>query len=362
MTSRLRNIYYYRIYTMDKAANVVSADDATERATNYYLGDFGSGDGPTPPGSTGYDAAVTGFDLGWFTTKYWMGVYTPFLTPTDHLADIGPTDATNRTFQLPGNRYGIPHPDGQVEFEDLMIFSMNYWNAWGKAIPQTNAPLSSQFALNMQSQVQGDELVVTVNLENNGTSVKGASLALQFDPQYLQVKHVESGTLFGAAGTQAFFASKTENGLVRFDASTLGTDRTVEYSGDIATIRFDVLRNGNPGLGFTSVKLRDGGNRDIPVQLKTTSVNTPSAFALSQNYPNPFTPSTVIGYQVAKPSMVTIDVYNTLGAKVATVVSGMHAAGSYQAQLDASALPSGLYYYTMRAGSFTATRSMTLNK
>jgi hypothetical protein len=70
----------------------------------------------------------------------------------------------------------------------------------------------------------------------------------------------------------------------------------------------------------------------------------------------------VIGYQVATPSLVTIDVYNTLGAKVATVVSGMHAAGSYQAQLDASALPSGLYYYTMRAGSFTATRSMTLTK
>jgi hypothetical protein len=277
-------------------------------------------------------------------------------------ADIGPTTGSIRTFAA-ADRFGIPLPDGQIDFEDLMIFSMNYYNIWPiHQIWPKVAPLFDQFALNMQSQVQGDELAVTVNLENNGTSIKGASLALQFDPQYLQVKHVESGSLFGAAGTQAFFASKAENGLVRFDASTLGTDRTVEYSGDIATIRFDVLRKGNPGLGFTSVKLRDGENRDIPVQLKTTSVNTPSAFALSQNFPNPFTPSTVIGYQVATPSMVTIDVYNTLGAKVATVVSGMHAAGSYQAQLDASALPSGLYYYTMRAGSFTATRSMTLSK
>jgi hypothetical protein len=83
---------------------------------------------------------------------------------------------------------------------------------------------------------------------------------------------------------------------------------------------------------------------------------------LSQNYPNPFNPTTVIGYHVAETQHVTIEVFNALGAKIATLVDGVHDAGSYQAQLNATGLSTGLYYYTMRAGSFTATRSMTLTK
>ncbi|MCB2206021.1 hypothetical protein KQI65_14870, partial [bacterium] len=55
---------------------------------------------------------------------------------------------------------------------------------------------------------------------------------------------------------------------------------------------------------------------------------------------------------------VTLEVYNALGAKVATLVDGVQEAGSYQAQLNATGLPTGLYYYTMRAGSFRCSRTM----
>ncbi len=203
---------------------------------------------------------------------------------------------------------------------------------------------------------------MTVRLENNGTNVKGASLSLAFDPQVLKVKDVTNGALFGESGTQAFFASRSESGMVRFDAATMGSGRTVSHSGDLATVRFEVLRDGDPGLVFGTARLRDGENRNIVARLKSTSANAPQGFALSQNFPNPFTPMTTIAYQVAENTTVTIDVYNALGAKVATIANGPHDAGSYQAQLDASGLPSGLYYYTMRAGSFIATRSMTIAK
>ncbi len=122
-TETTRDMFYFRVYTMDLAANFSTDASATERATNYYLGDFGSGSG-APPGNTGYDGYIDGFDLNWFGSIYWT------MAPAGVAAegDIGPTDGNNRTHQLPGHRYGIPHPDAQVEFEDLMIFSMNYDN------------------------------------------------------------------------------------------------------------------------------------------------------------------------------------------------------------------------------------------
>ena len=358
MTDNLsRDMFYFRIYTMDKAANISTSSTATERATNYYLGDFGSGEG-APPGSTLYDGYVDGFDLNWFSGIYWT------VNPTGVTAegDIAPTDASVRSYMLPGHRFGIPHPDGQIEFEDLMIFSMNYANVAPKASAPVNATISKDFALNMQQNASGSELDVTVKLENNGTDVKGASVVLSFDAQVLKVKDVTSGTLFGEAGSQAFFASKIESGLLRIDGATMGTGRTVAYSGNLATVRFEVLGTGDPGLVFGAARLRDGENRNIVAKLKSTSTNAPQGFALSQNFPNPFTPTTTIAYQVAENATVTIDVYNALGAKVAAIVNGTHDAGSYQVQLDASGLPSGLYYYTMRAGSFTATRSMTITK
>ncbi|MBL0176631.1 MAG: T9SS type A sorting domain-containing protein [Ignavibacteria bacterium] len=225
-----------------------------------------------------------------------------------------------------------------------------------------NATISRDFELNLQQKASGNELAVTVQLENNGMSVKGASLVLSYNPEVLRIKDVTSGTLFGEPGVTSFFAHMEQNSSVRVDAAMLGAGRTVSHSGDLATVRFEVLRDGDPGLVFGTARLRDGENRNIVARLKSTSANAPQGFALSQNFPNPFTPMTTIAYQVAENTTVTIDVYNALGAKVATIANGPHDAGSYQAQLDASGLPSGLYYYTMRAGSFTATRSMTIAK
>jgi hypothetical protein len=136
----------------------------------------------------------------------------------------------------------------------------------------------------------------------------------------------------------------------------------VVYSGDIARIRFEVLRDGDPGLAFGMVRLRDGDNREINARLKSSSGQVPAEYSLSQNYPNPFDHGTIIGYQVAKTQHVTLEVYNSLGAKIATLVDGVHNAGNYQVQLNTTSLSTGLYYYIMRAGSFTAMRPMALTR
>jgi len=88
----------------------------------------------------------------------------------------------------------------------------------------------------------------------------------------------------------------------------------------------------------------------------------PQEFALHTNYPNPFNPSTTITFDLLTSSSVTLDVFNTLGQKVATLVNEQLPAGSYKTTFDAAALPSGLYFYRLEAGQFSQIKKMTLLK
>ena len=87
-----------------------------------------------------------------------------------------------------------------------------------------------------------------------------------------------------------------------------------------------------------------------------------TAFALHQNHPNPFNPTTTISYTIAKSSHVKLLVYNALGQVVAVLVDGIQAQGSYSIAWDAQHQPSGLYLCRFEADGFTATRKMFLQK
>ena len=88
----------------------------------------------------------------------------------------------------------------------------------------------------------------------------------------------------------------------------------------------------------------------------------PAEFSLSQNYPNPFNPTTSIRYAIPKPGFVTLKVYDVLGREVTTLVNAEKSAGSYEINFDASELTSGIYFYSVSAGSFTETKKMVLLK
>jgi hypothetical protein len=87
---------------------------------------------------------------------------------------------------------------------------------------------------------------------------------------------------------------------------------------------------------------------------------TPSVFLLSQNYPNPFNPVTKIKFIIDKSSLVNLKVYNALGKETATLVNENKPAGTYEVKFDASSLPSGVYFYTLQAGSFVESKKMVL--
>jgi hypothetical protein len=88
----------------------------------------------------------------------------------------------------------------------------------------------------------------------------------------------------------------------------------------------------------------------------------PVAYALQQNYPNPYNPDTIIKFSLPLKSQVNLVVYNTLGEKVKQLVNEEKPAGSYEVEFKAANLPSGIYFYRLKAGSFIETKKMVLMK
>jgi hypothetical protein len=101
-------------------------------------------------------------------------------------------------------------------------------------------------------------------------------------------------------------------------------------------------------------------NREFDVQVQT--LKSPEKFNLTQNYPNPFNPTTSINFDLPKAAFVTLKVYNMLGEKVATLVSGNLEAGSYSYVFDGSNLASGIYLYKLETNNIHMMKKMILLK
>ena len=123
---------------------------------------------------------------------------------------------------------------------------------------------------------------------------------------------------------------------------------------------------------FWRVRMKDGqGNHSnysptaqfmvvSPTSIENEAI--PSEFNLDQNYPNPFNPSTTIRFNLPENVNVKLMVFNSLGEQVSQLINGQMEAGTYSIKFDANTLPSGIYFYRIEAGSFTAIRKMILMK
>jgi len=101
----------------------------------------------------------------------------------------------------------------------------------------------------------------------------------------------------------------------------------------------------------------DGLNEFVPEN--TIPVKS---FSLSQNFPNPFNPSTRIQYQVPSISQVVLKIYDVLGNEIATLVNEEQSAGVYEIEFNASKLSSGVYFYRLQADVFSETKKFMLIK
>ena len=87
-----------------------------------------------------------------------------------------------------------------------------------------------------------------------------------------------------------------------------------------------------------------------------------NALRLQQNYPNPFNPSTTIRYSIFQTSLVTLTLYNILGAQVAQLVNERQQSGDHEVGFHSAGLASGVYFYRLDAGSFTSVKKLVLMK
>lgn len=173
-----------------------------------------------------------------------------------------------------------------------------------------------------------------------------------------------SGVSFVESGS---FETGTNYNLT--DASLEG-DATVLFRTNFFDA--DYIGEAIPGEVINLTAIVGGFNGDAQLIARSTadlaSANSnedellPNEFALDQNYPNPFNPSTTIRYSLEAASGVTLEVFDILGRKVATLVNEAQTAGVYNINFDASRLSSGTYIYRIEAGDFTSIRKMMLIK
>jgi hypothetical protein len=133
-----------------------------------------------------------------------------------------------------------------------------------------------------------------------------------------------------------------------------------DYATDTILVRFRLISN-------ASVTKFGWLIDDIVLSPITTGVQEehggiPTRYSLEQNYPNPFNPSTQITYALKDRGQVTLKVYDMLGREVREVVNSIQDAGWYSVRFDVSNSASGVYYYTLKTGSFVETKKMLLMK
>ena len=114
---------------------------------------------------------------------------------------------------------------------------------------------------------------------------------------------------------------------------------------------FDIHGNESPLSEFIQIDTCDLLNDNIPKE-----------FALNGCFPNPFNPITTIKYQVAEFSNIRIDIYNTNGQIVKTLINGFKTPGEYSINWNANSFTSGTYFVKMTSGTFTDTQKITLVK
>jgi hypothetical protein len=350
----LRDIYYYAAFSYDWAGNVAAYDDdAADRSTNYWLGDVDS---------LGFSEGVVNvLDLVVFSGAFGEADGGPGWVAE---CDFGPTDDWSRL--------GVPEPDDVIDFEDLMIFSMNYENVSpsliGPALVVENTgELRERVSFRLESSYDGSETTVRVTMENEAKSLKGVRLVIDYG-MTAELREVKAGELLSSR--DFFGARPAQPGLVVVSIAALGTGRTIQGSGTVAQL---IVRNGleHPRVTLERIDLRNVYNEREQIEVQEGDTETqyiPTVTALLQNHPNPFNPVTTIPYDVATPGHITLRIYDVSGRLVRTLQDGHKGIGRYHVDWEGrndagTSVSTGIYFYRLTAPGFEpVTRKMMLLK
>jgi photosystem II stability/assembly factor-like uncharacterized protein len=177
-----------------------------------------------------------------------------------------------------------------------------------------------------------------------------------------------TGVLFSAlkwvngTNTVYYLQQSTTTGLI-LKSTNAGLNWTSMTAPQDSLFHFDFVRIGTNVTGFAAstnghiLKLTE-----TVTEISSENNIIPAEYKLEQNYPNPFNPTTTIKYAIPKSSFVTINIYDVTGKNIETLVSENKIAGNYDVNFNAAKYSSGVYFYTIRADSYTDTKKMMLIK
>jgi len=135
---------------------------------------------------------------------------------------------------------------------------------------------------------------------------------------------------------------------------TTTVQNSYSYRDDISSVQ-------SPEIKYRLKQIDLNGTFEFSSEVTVNRI-APSDFSLMQNFPNPFNPSTQINYSIPQNTHVLVKVYDSNGSEVTTLVNENKESGNYAVNFNASRYSSGIYYYTITAGSFSQTKKMILMK
>ncbi|MDZ7362985.1 MAG: T9SS type A sorting domain-containing protein [candidate division KSB1 bacterium] len=237
-------------------------------------------------------------------------------------------------------------------------------------VVNTNASPGSTVEVPIQLLAQGDENALGFSL-NFDTAIlsnpqarrgKDASAAT-LNTNSSQVGSGRFGIALALPAGQSFAAGTREIVIVSFtvNANTTADSARIEFGGQ-PVVQEVVDASGNVlAATWTAGRVRI----ETPTSVKETTGEVPSSFALKQNSPNPFNPSTTIKYELPQQVEVKLVIFDLMGRRVRTLVDQRQQSGRYAITWDGrneqgEVVTSGVYLYQLHAGNFVQTRRMAL--
>ncbi len=323
--------YTYLVKAVDGTFAVESLTNVAIAVDNTLLADFSS------------NLKVWTEDFAMFVNNFGLGE-----------ADV----EFDPVFDLDGN--------GKVWTEDFTIFVGQFGQTAGAA-----KAIASAEGLNTGASaaldISREGAAITIDVSAQGLSeLASYGLKVSFDPEALQFLGASEGNLL--RNNSLFVAIPTGAGEVWV---LNGQPEAVSAtSGLLSQLHFKALNDQAIGsaIRVDALELFDSDARLNSIATQGLEVTVaPEKFALLQNYPNPGNPSTVISYTLARDSKVNLTIYNTLGQTVKTLVDGYQAANIYKVVWDGrddsgKEVASGVYFYRLVAGDFSATKRLIVLK
>ena len=393
--SDAERLEYYFVHGINDANNTVARSKAVDDVPRTYVGQFGVPRELRVPGSVsteGWNINQDGSVVGHYDSP--DGRRHGFIArPATEAESAQFGNAYSMTLSKGLNMLSVPlAPPKSMTAKSLLaltgattIISLDTatqrFVAWTPSAPDDGFPIEG-----------GKGYIVNVPAVRNfafvgapwtdHTETAAAAPALSTDMPKEAWAFVVSGHLTGKPtfdGYQISVHNRRTNSVITapvkdgyFAAATADlTQRSVVQAGDTIEVRV-IGPDGNIESQTRSFKVTPEDLANAVLSVKLDSIGQPTQKQLLQNYPNPFNPETWIPYQLSEDSPVSVSIYDSTGKVVRTLSLGLQSAGFYNSRERAAywdgknavgePVATGVYFYTLTAGDFSATRKMLIRK